>query len=919
MIWFVATRRFRAAAISAASGALMIVLSWAVIGFKGVGRYPQLLDELTSLRLDVSHSVASIAMGLGASRSVGTMIALLVGGALAVAAVRAGRRGEDAACLMLALSAGLAIIPIVWQHHLLVLVVPLAVAAAKALVGLVPDAPTVGVHDLGLRDALEPGDPHAVRRGHRVRGRGSEPPARHPAATGDRMTTVRLRRSAPACGTRGCARRSSPHSSRSPRRPGGSACGAPGARLRRRPFVPPAAHAVLDGASPYAAPGDFSISSETAYVYPPLFAELLSPLAFLSTGWAAFAATAASLALLGAAIWLTGLRDPVCYGVVALWAPTFNALQCANASVLITFLVALAWRFRDSSGVGRPLTEGLAIAIKPFAWPLVVWEAARGRWRTAAAAVGLAALLVALAWVPLRFAGFGRFFGLNDEVAAIESGRSYSIGGVIEAAGWGRTAGLAVALGLGAALLVACLIVGRRGDEAGSLALALAAALVLTPVVWQHYLVVLVVPLAAAKPRMSAVWLLPVALWLAPTNGNGAWWQTPLVGVAAADPRRRNGLAASVPDRAGHGMRRLDRYSAPAIDVMLVAAVAVVAVAFVYWLEHGVVFAVDFRSAYLPAADAVRHGVNPFPAATDPSVDAGSAYVYPPLLALVLVPFTALPELLASVLWVLLLVGALGAMLALCGVRDWRCYAAVAIWAPTATAVQTANVSIPLGLLAALAWRYRDRFGSAAAVGGALGLKLALGPLLVWLWFRGSARRALQSLAVAAILILVPWALIGFAGVGGYVELTRELSRLESPESFTVYAMALAVGLPEWLSQAIWLGVAGVLVVASAVAGRRGADQQSFVLALFAALAMTPIVWLHTYVLLAVPLAVARPRFGAAWLIPLLMWGAPVTDGNGVETARVLVTLALVLGACLRPAGQAQGARRVSTAMLSPE
>ena len=92
-------------------------------------------------------------------------------------------------------------------------------------------------------------------------------------------------------------------------------------------------------------------------------------------------------------------------------------------------------------------------------------------------------------------------------------------------------------------------------------------------------------------------------------------------------------------------MKRLDRYSAPAIDVMLVAAVAVVAVAFVYWLEHGVVFAVDFRSAYLPAADAVRHGVNPFPAATDPSVDAGSAYVYPPLLALVLVPFTALPEL----------------------------------------------------------------------------------------------------------------------------------------------------------------------------------------------------------------------------------------------------------------------------------
>jgi hypothetical protein len=295
----------------------------------------------------------------------------------------------------------------------------------------------------------------------------------------------------------------------------------------------PAADAVLDGASPYASPGDFSISSETAYVYPPLFAELISPLAFLSTGWAAFVATAAALALLGAAIWLTGLRDPVCYGVIALWAPTFNALQCANASVVITFLVAVAWRFRASSGVGRPLAEAFAIAIKPFAWPLVVWEVARGRWRGAAAALGLAGLLVSLAWLPLRFADFGRFFDLNDEVAAIESGRSYSIGGLIEAAGGGRSAGLVVSLGLGAALLGACLVVGRRGDDAGSLALALAGALVLTPVVWQHYLVVLVVPLAAAKPRMSAVWLLPVALWLAPTNGNGDWWQTPLVGATA--------------------------------------------------------------------------------------------------------------------------------------------------------------------------------------------------------------------------------------------------------------------------------------------------------------------------------------------------------------------------------------------------
>jgi hypothetical protein len=76
--------------------------------------------------------------------------------------------------------------------------------------------------------------------------------------------------------------------------------------------------------------------------------------------------------------------------------------------------------------------------------------------------------------------------------------------------------------------------VAGRGDDVGSLALALAAALVLTPIVWQHYLLILVVPLAVARPKLSPVWLVPIVLWLAPTNGNGAWYQTVLVGAVAA-------------------------------------------------------------------------------------------------------------------------------------------------------------------------------------------------------------------------------------------------------------------------------------------------------------------------------------------------------------------------------------------------
>jgi hypothetical protein len=40
--------------------------------------------------------------------------------------------------------------------------------------------------------------------------------------------------------------------------------------------------------------------------------------------------------------------------------------------------------------------------------------------------------------------------------------------------------------------------------------LVIAASLVLTPIVWTHYLVLLLVPVALARPRLSFVWILPL-------------------------------------------------------------------------------------------------------------------------------------------------------------------------------------------------------------------------------------------------------------------------------------------------------------------------------------------------------------------------------------------------------------------------
>ena len=47
----------------------------------------------------------------------------------------------------------------------------------------------------------------------------------------------------------------------------------------------------------------------------------------------------------------------------------------------------------------------------------------------------------------------------------------------------------------------------RREQDRRSLTLILAASLVLSPVVWSNYFVLLLVPVALARPRLSALWL----------------------------------------------------------------------------------------------------------------------------------------------------------------------------------------------------------------------------------------------------------------------------------------------------------------------------------------------------------------------------------------------------------------------------
>ena len=284
----------------------------------------------------------------------------------------------------------------------------------------------------------------------------------------------------------------------------------------------PAAESVLEGRSPYPDPHDPTLEVGRAYAYPPPFAFALVPFVALPEDVAAFLAVAACLAALWGALYLVGVRDVRCFAVVPIWAAGWNTLEMANASAVVALLIAVCWRFRATVWrLGIALAG--ALSLKLFVWPTLIWLLATRRFRAAGVTVAFAFALTLTAWAALGFSGLSDYLDLLSRIAAQDS---YSLEDIFLELGLGSMSGRLVAALAGSALLVICLSLVRRGDERGAFVAAVGAAFVLSPIVWIHYLVILVVPLGLVRRRFSALWLTPIVLWVSPRIDNGTALQS---------------------------------------------------------------------------------------------------------------------------------------------------------------------------------------------------------------------------------------------------------------------------------------------------------------------------------------------------------------------------------------------------------
>jgi hypothetical protein len=168
------------------------------------------------------------------------------------------------------------------------------------------------------------------------------------------------------------------------------------------------------------------------------------------------------------------------------------------------------------------LTAGLVVALKLFFWPILIWFVATRRYRTALLAAAASAFFVLVPWAGIGFAGLHGYPHLLSSVSSSEGPRSYSVAALLHGMLPSWTAATTLETVLGAALLLAVLMAGRRRRDRDAFALSIVAILVLSPLLEMHYLALLLVVVALNRRSFGLVWALPLLIWGAPATVAGS-------------------------------------------------------------------------------------------------------------------------------------------------------------------------------------------------------------------------------------------------------------------------------------------------------------------------------------------------------------------------------------------------------------
>ena len=258
-------------------------------------------------------------------------------------------------------------------------------------------------------------------------------------------------------------------------------------------------------------------SIENYYYTPPpglavgLFDRLFGELALSVWFLLHIAALAAACAMVPGPNWVRLAT----FGVVALSYGAMRDMVLGNVSVLLLPLLVIAWRWLD-----RPLgavAQAVAMTVRPPLGVLLIWQLLRRQWRAVAWTAGAGLVLIALSLPFVGIGGYvdyltvlGNLSGLTGEENNLDlSSWAVSVGADE------TVAQLAIYLSYG--LGIAAIALGLRRDREVGFIVTATASLLLMPLLWDHYLAMLMLPAAllAARGRPWGL-ALPLLSWLPP-------------------------------------------------------------------------------------------------------------------------------------------------------------------------------------------------------------------------------------------------------------------------------------------------------------------------------------------------------------------------------------------------------------------
>jgi hypothetical protein len=278
------------------------------------------------------------------------------------------------------------------------------------------------------------------------------------------------------------------------------------------------------------------------YLYPPPFALAVAPFTLLPGSWGTWAWLGALVAAFMAGTAILPVRTVVRWSIVVLAAlslPFLYSVKLGQVGPLLYLAFAIGWRSLD-----RPVKLGISVAagaltkVQPallFAWMILT-----RRWR--ALVVGLV-VCVAAALVATVATGIATWTDYVDLLSRVSQPVTTPKNMTPGAVAWREGASLQVATAIQwvavAATLAVTAFAWLRRDAATGFVVGVVASQLVSPLLWDHYAMLLLLPVALLLDRRQwwAV-LVPLVTWLPTDLAYPVVFAAGLVGPVATQPQQ---------------------------------------------------------------------------------------------------------------------------------------------------------------------------------------------------------------------------------------------------------------------------------------------------------------------------------------------------------------------------------------------